>query len=221
MARSNGSTNGVAVTLVRVQTLKGGKGIEDSMATVNKAVKDYNAAQGKNATPHVAVQVEAVPSNRKGMAWQLAMIATLARSNGVTMVRLSVHGGDVALCGPKPLVAATMAAIEPTYNALQTMVGNAYNESVHGNRVGFYNGFLCGVPAGIQVARGIVATIAYGIGYFHDFPAPGNGASYKIGHAAGLVMGKQAAPARKPRTERKPATPTAMAEESTADEAVA
>ena len=93
------------VVLVQVQTLRGNAGTAAALAQVQAAVTAYNKANGK-ATPHIVTPVQALANNTKGMQWQLALLATLARQYGATMVRLSVHNGNVALCGTPAAVKA-------------------------------------------------------------------------------------------------------------------
>lgn len=169
--------------------MRGNTGTAAALAAVQAAVAAHNAANPK-AVAHTVTAVTALPNNTKGMQWQLALLATLARQHGATMVRLSVHNGNVALCGTPAAVAATQAAMVPAYNAYSTAAANAYNPAAHGNRVGFTNGYLCGCPAGLQAAHGIVAQLAYGVGYLFTFAAPGTGTAYAIGQAAAQASAK-------------------------------
>lgn len=171
-------------TLVSVQTLRGNTGHAVALASVELAVKAHNGTLGKGVAQHEVVSITALPNNVKGMQWQLALLATLARKHGATMVRLSVHNGNVALCGPKAAIAATQAAMVPAYNLYQTMATAAYNPAAHGNRVGYTNGFLCGCPAGLQVASKVQTELAYGIGFLYPFSMPGSGTAYAAGYAA-------------------------------------
>lgn len=195
------------VTLVQVQTLRGTQGNAAALQVVQTAVATYNATNPK-ATPHTVVNVPVLPNNTKGMQWQLAMFATLARVHGANMVRLSVHGGAVALCGTPAAIAATQAAMGAAYNQYMALANNAYNAAQHGNRVGFTNAYLCGCPAGVQLAHGITAALAYAIGYLYPFAAPGNGVHYAAGQAAALAVAKPAKPTAK---AAKPAKATAQA----------
>ena len=172
---------GTQAVLVQVQTLRGNGGHTAALASVQAAVTAYNAANPK-ATPHAVVSVTALPNNTKGMQWQLALLATLARKNGAHMVRLSVHNGNVALCGTQAAITATQAAMQPTYNALVTAAANAYTPAL-GNKVGYQNGWLCGAVAGMQVAYKVQAQLQYAIGYLFAFAAPGNGTAYLAGQA--------------------------------------
>ena len=212
MAKVNGSSAS-AVSFVQVQTLRGNAGIDAAFATVEAAVKTYNAQQPKGGTPHIAVKVTALPNNVKGMQWQLALLATLARANGANMVRLNVHNGAVALCGTAAAVKAVQAAMVPATNEYATAVANAYNPATHGNRVGFTNGYLCGCPAGLQTALGITATLAYGIGFLFSFPAPGDGKAYAVGHAAAAATAKAV---KAPKAPKAPKAVTTTAEQAPA-----
>ena len=217
MGKVNGSSAS-AVSYVQIQTLRGKAGIDAAFASVEAAVKAHNAAQPKGATPHTAVLVTALQNNVKGMQWNLALLATLARANGASMVRLDVHNGAVALCGTAAAVKATQQAMVPMRDTYATMVANAYNPAVHGNRVGFTNGYMCGCPAGLQSALGITATLAYGIGFLFSFPAPGDGKAYAIGHAAAFATAKTVkAPTTRTRGKRNEATATAEQAPATAD----
>jgi len=217
MASATVSTSSVAY--VQIQTLKTGTGGHDAtLASVAKAVADYNAALPKGSVKHDVVRVDALPNNVKGMQFQLALMATLARANGVTMIRLSVHGGTVALCGPSASIATVRKQMPDAYDRIGTLVANTYNATTHGNRVGFYNGFLCGVPAGVQSALKITPQLAYGIGYLFTFPAPGDGRSYAAGYAAGLKLGTPWAKATAPKTPKTPkAVAATTADATTAD----
>jgi len=198
MARANVTPSSSAVSFVQVQTLHNTTGgTVAALATVEAAVKAYNAQAPKGATPHAVAHIPVLANNTKGMQWQLALLATLARANGATMVRLSVHNGQVALCGTPAALKATQAAMVPATNTYATAVAAAYNPAQHGNRVGFSNGYLCGCPAGLSAGLGITATLAYGIGYLFTFPAPSNAAAYALGHAAGVASAKDGKPAPK------------------------
>jgi len=191
--RSNGAASKApaANVLVQIQTLRGNAGTDAQFAEVEKAVKAHNSANGKSA-PHVAVKVTALDANRKGMQWRLALFATLARVNGVSMIRLGVHNGVVALCGPKDAVANVQDAMVPWTNYYATAVANTYSQAVHGNKVGFENGYLCGCPAGLQIAANVAPTLAYGLGFLFSFPAPGDGKAYGIGQTAAYTAGTSA-----------------------------
>jgi hypothetical protein len=169
-------------TLVQIQTLRGTAGIAEALKSVEAAVAKRNTENPKTVA-HVVEQVTALPNNVKGMQWQLALLATLARKNDATMIRLSVHNGHVALCGTPKAVETTRNAMLPAYNALVTAVSNAYSPSKHGNRVGFTNGWLCGAPAGMQDAAKLTPELGYGIGFLFEFPAPGTGVAYDLGYA--------------------------------------
>lgn len=194
-----GNGTGTAV-LVCVQTMRGNAGHSATLALVQAAVTKHNATAGKGKVAHAVTAVTALPNNTKGMQWQLALLATLARKNGATMVRLSVHNGAVALCGPASAIAATQAAMLPAYNALVTAATAAYSPAC-GNRVGYLNAWLCGAVAGMQVASKVTATLQYGLGYLYPFAAPSNGAAYATGQAA-YATAPTAAP--KPRGKRAP-----------------
>lgn len=199
------------VTFVQVQTLRNTTGgTAAAFTAVQAAVAAYNAANPKGVA-HTAVLVTALQNNTKGMQWQLALLATLARQHGASMVRLSVHNGNVALCGTPAAIAATQGAMVPAYNAYATMAANAYNPAQHGNRVGFTNGYLCGCPAGLAAGLAQTATLAYGVGYLFTFAAPGTGAAYAMGHAAAQATAKTAKPAAKAGKAAKPAAKPAQA----------
>jgi hypothetical protein len=219
---TNNSNAGVGY--VQVQTLRNTTGgTTAALAAVQTAVAAHNAKYPK-AVAHTCVSVTALPNNTKGMQWQLALLATLARQHGATMVRLSVHNGAVALCGTPAAIAATQAAMVPAYNAYSTAASNAYNPAAHGNRVGFTNGYLCGCPAGLQAGLAITATLQYGLGYLFTFAAPGSGSAYAIGYAAALATAKTAtkpAVATKPRKAPTATAPTATAPTATAPTATA
>lgn len=225
MAKATVTTTSVAA-FVQIQTLRGTQGHAAALATVQAAVDAFNKAQPKGATPHIVHAVRALPNNTKGMQFQLALLATLARQHGCTLVRLSVHNGEVALCGPKASVEAAHNALVPAYNALSTAVASAFDAGKHGNRVGFTNGWLCGAPAGLQVALGIAPTLAYGVGFLFTFPAPGDGKAYALGQAYGVanaatVVGKPttkpAKPARKPAAKPAVSATTDATTEATTD----
>ena len=156
--------------LVAVQTLRGNAGIEAAQGVVNAAVAKHNGIEGN--AQHAVHFFAALPPNVKGMQVQLSLLAALARSNGGTLIRLSVHNGNVALCGPQPAIDATLASWVPTYNAMATLAASTYSPAVHGARMGFTNAFLCGLCASLDTAP---ATLAYGLGSLFSFPAPGNG----------------------------------------------
>ena len=195
--------------LVQVQTLRGNAGKAEALKAVEAAVAKYNA--GAKGEQHIVEAVEALRPNTKGMQFQLALLATLARINGATMIRLSVHNGDVALCGPAKAVEATKAAMAPAYNALMTAANGAYVPSTHGNRVGFTNSFLCGAPAGMQTAAEVAVQLEYAVGYLFTFPMPGNEAAYQMGAKAGEALTGKAHPKAVPATKRKTAPKTAPA----------
>lgn len=182
-------TKSAMVSFVQVQTLRGNQGTPAAFAEVEKVVAAHNAA---TKSKHVAELVTQMPNNTKGMQFQLGLLATVARANGVTMVRLGVHNGHVALCGPLAAVEATRLDMMSATNLYTTMVASAYVPSIHKSRVGFTNGYLCGTPAGLQTALGIVPTLAYGLGFLYTFQAPGDGTAYAIGFAAALEVGKPA-----------------------------
>ena len=198
-----------AIGLVQVQTLRGNAGIDAAFAQVEAAVNAYNAA---NKAQHVAVKVDAFAANTKGMQWRLATLATLARVHGATMVRLNVHNGYVALCGPSKAIEAVQNTMQATCSEHLTMVANAYNPATHGNKVGFTNGYLCGCPAGLQTALNIQPQLAYGVGYLFTFAAPGDGKAYAMGHNAVLATAK---------APKAPKAVTAAAEAPTATNAPA
>lgn len=226
MTRANTTANArPALALVQVQTMHGKQGTAAAMAEVQNAVKAHNKLNGK-AAPHVAVQVRELENNTKGMQYRLALLATVARLNGATMVRLGIHGGAVALCGTKGAIEATHKAHAVALNTCRTLVDNTYDPSKHGSRVGFVNGFTCGLPAGMQVA-GKVATVAqYGVGFLYPFQAPGDGNAYALGQTAGMALVKSNRPATsrtgKPAAPATPAaTPTVETELETLDRQLA
>lgn len=178
------STSVVSPVAVSVQTLRGTQGVEAAVAIVDKAVKAFNATLPKGSTMHVIESFEAVPANTKGMQWQLATLATVARLHDATMIRLSVHNGMVALCGTKTAIEATRKTMIATKVEFGTLVNTSYDANTDGNRLGYTNAFLCGCPAGLQVAARITPTLAYGLGILFDFPAPGTGAAYVKGQLA-------------------------------------
>lgn len=162
--------------LVQVQTLRGNSGVEVATQAVQTAVDKHNAANPDNQ--HAVVTFVALPPNVKGMQVQLSLLAALARRNGATLIRLNVHNGNVALCGPSSAIAATQASWVPTYNALATLAASTYNAAEHGAKMGFTNAYLCGLTASLDV---VPATLAYGLGMLFSFPAPGNGSAYALG----------------------------------------
>lgn len=223
MAKATGTAS--VVGYVQVQTLRGNQGTTAAFAEVEKVVAAYNAA---NKAKHTAVLVTQLANNTKGMAFQLALLATVARSNGVSMVRLGVHNGHVALCGPLAQIEATRLGMQKATEQYGTMVANALQTHTPKSRVGFHNGYLCGCAAGLQTALGIQATLAYGLGFLYTFPAPGDGTAYGIGHGAALQAGKPATTAaskstiaRKPKTAELPATTDAPTTDAPTTDAVA
>src|SRR6476469_7867135 len=109
--------------LVQVQTLRGTQGTQAAQNAVTAAVNAYN---GTNGTTHTIEYFVALPPNTKGMQVHLSLWAALARLHGCTLVRLSVHNGNVALIGPAANIANVQAAYGPTYNAIATAAANAY-----------------------------------------------------------------------------------------------
>jgi hypothetical protein len=171
------------VSLVQVQTLRGTQGKAEALKSVEAAVAKYNA-ENAGAEPHIVQEVVALPNNVKGMQWQLALLATLARQADVTMIRLNVHNGHVALCGTPDSIETVSNLMRPSYDTFMTRVSQAYDPAAHGNRVGFTNGWLCGAVAGFQDATGVEAELQYGIGFLFSFPKPGNGSAYDLGYEA-------------------------------------
>lgn len=213
----------MSASLVQVQTLRGSQGLEEAIKTVQAAVDAHNKANPK-APAHVVETVMALPNNTKGMQWQLALLATLARKNGATMIRLNVHNAQVALCGPAKAIEATKLEMVPHFNHLSTLAAATYNPAKDGNKVGFMNGFLCGCPAGLQDSWKITTTLQYGVGFLFAFPAPGTGVAYEIGYkAAGLLHKPEAQPkpraAKKPKAVEAPVVPAIEAESVEATEA--
>ena len=184
-------------TLVQVQTLRGTAGLQAAQDVVTAAIAKHNATPG-NVT-HTAHFMAALPPNVKGMQVQLSLLAALARANGATCIRLSVHNGNVAICGTQESIDATLAATVPTYNAMATLTAATYTPAEHGPRMGFTNGFMCGLCAGLNSTP---ATLAYGLGSLFSFPAPGNGTAYGLGVAAASTLAS---------TPATPATPAATA----------
>lgn len=189
----------MGVSLVQVQTLRGNAGVQAATTVVQNAVNAYNAT---NKASHVVHTFSALAPNTKGMQVQLCLLAALARKNGCTLIRLSVHNGNVALCGTQAAINATLAAAVPTYNAMQTLATNTYVPATHGARMGFINAFMCGLCASLQ--NGAPATVlAYGIGHLFTMPAPGSGTAYALGANATLAPATTA-PAT-PRVSKAPA----------------
>jgi len=191
-------------SLVMVQTIRGNAGIEAALKAVQDGVTVYNKANPQ--ANHKVVHIEALPSNVKGMQWQLALIATLARKHEATMIRLSVHNAQIALCGPAKAIEAVQKEVATVYNDYMTLMAATFNPAVHGNKVGFSNGFLCGCPAGLQDALNLRAELRYGVGFLFAFPAPGSGDAYNLGYEAtkALVAPAKVRPAAKPRAAAKP-----------------
>ena len=211
----------VAPVQVAIQTMRESQGFDKAFDTVQKAVKAHNAANPKQ-TAHVAVRDTVQTMNSKGMQFALALAATLARINGATMVRLGVHGGEVAYCGTPESVKATRDAMVPARNYYATLVNQTYDASAHGNKVGFENGFLCGCPAGLQVAANVTATLAYGVGFLFNFPVTGDGKGYAIGQSMAHKAGRSPWGTIAPRAPRAPrAGKSANASEQTASEQTA
>lgn len=185
-------------TLVQVQTLRGTAGIEAAQNVVSAAVNKFNATAGN--TPHVVSFFEALKPNTKGMQIQLSVLAVLARNHGATLIRLSVHNGQVALCGEQADVDATLDAWMPTYNRMVTVATSVYTPGQHGPRMGFINGFVCGMCAALDANP---AELAYGVGTLFSFPKPGNGNAYDLGALAIAEEAKADAPnAVKPAAKR-------------------
>lgn len=185
MAKATVTTSVISPISVKIQTLRGTQGTAAAVTAVEAAVKTFNAQQPKGSVAHTVETFEAVAPNTKGMQWQLAVLATVARCHEVTMIRLNVHNGMVALCGPKTSIEAVRKATIDTRNIYATLVSSAYNPATDGNRVGFINGYLCGLPAGMQIASKVTPTLAYGLGFLFDFPAPGSGVAYLRGQVDG------------------------------------
>lgn len=215
---TQGTGTQAAQVLVSVQTMRGNLGQAATLAAVQAAVATYNAAQPKGTQPHVVQGFTALAANTKGMQWQLAMVATVARTKGATMVRLSVHNGNVAICGTQAAVNATLAAVPTTYANLVTLAAQAYTPAL-GNKVGYQNAWLCGYVAGMQVAAKVVTHLQYGLGYLYPFTAPANGAAYATGQAAGtqaaVVAPKAPAKVRAPKTTQAVASTPQVAPQGT------
>jgi hypothetical protein len=192
--------------LVQVQTLRGNAGVQAAIDVVQAAVAKHNTAN-PNAQ-HTVATFTALAPNTKGMQLQLSLLAVMARSHGCTLVRLSVHNGNVALCGPAANVATVQANWVPTYNAISTLAAATYNPAAHGSRMAFTNGFSCGLTGGMQAALP-PAQLAYGVGYLFTLPAPGNGSAYALGvKQAATITAVAMAATPNPATPRatKPAT---------------
>lgn len=191
------------VSLVNVQTLRGNAGTQAATTVVQNAVTAHNAIAGN--AQHTVHAFTALAPNTKGMQVHLSLWAVLARNAGCTLVRLNVHNGNVALCGPQAAVTNVLAQFTATLNQLYTLATNAYNPATHGARMGFTNAYVCGLIAGMQVAPTL---LAYGIGYLWAMPAPGNGTAYGLGVSAAPAPVAAPAPAKVTRT-RKPIKPAA------------
>lgn len=184
--------------LVQVQTLRGNAGVAEAIKAVEGAVDKRNAT-AKDV--HVVHSFVALPPNVKGMQVHLSLLAVLARSAGCTLVRLSVHNGNVALCGPADAVGEVLAHSTDTYNAMVTSATAAYVPATHGPRMGFMNAYLCGYTAGMDTTP---AELAYGLGMLFSFPAPGNGTAYALGADAAVKADAGSTPAPKSRQSRQP-----------------
>jgi hypothetical protein len=176
--------------LVAIQTLRGNAGTLAAQELVEKAVAAHNATH--NAT-HATVTFMALAPNTKGMQVHLSLWAVLARTYGATLVRLNVHNGMCTLAGTPEAIAATQSAFTATYNAISTLAAATYNASVHGQRMAFTNAFMCGVCGGLATSAP-TATLAYGVGYLHTFPAP-NATHYATGVTASQPIAESVAPA--------------------------
>lgn len=183
--------------LVQVQTLRGNSGVAAATQAVTDAVAKFNA---QNGTADVVQGFVALPPNVKGMQVHLSLLAVLARSQGATLIRLSVHNGNVVLCGPQADVDAVLAAWTPAYNALVTQSAAVYNVTVHGPRMGFNNAFQCGLIAGMDTTP---AVLAYGLGGLFTFPAPGNGSAYNLGIEAATTYAPKSAPAKRSKVAKR------------------
>jgi hypothetical protein len=189
-----------SVAYVQIQTMRGSAGVAEMLKEVKASVATFNS-NNKGKEAHIVEHIPVLPNSTKGMQYQLALVATLARRAGANMVRLGVHGGQVAICGTRANVAATIKSVQAAHNAISTACANAYDAGKHGPRVSFTNAYLCGAPAGLQTAWKISATQAYGVGFLFTFPAPPNTTAYALGNAAGATLAKSivvAAKAGKP-----------------------
>lgn len=184
--------------LVQIQTLRGNAGLEEAVKAVEAAVAKRNSGAAED-DQHVVNTFAALPPNVKGMQVQLSLLAVLARNHGCTLIRLNVHNGNVALCGTAAEVAQVQEVWTPHYNAMSTLASATYSPAVHGPRMGFTNGFLCGMAAGM-IER--PAVLGYGIGSLFSFPKPGNGTAYDLGAAA--LIAKEETPVKAPVVPRKP-----------------
>ena len=154
--------------LVTVQLLRGVAGVEAATTVVEAAVAKYNTVPGNES--HTVRVFEALKPNTKGMQVQLSLLAVLARNHGATLIRLSVHNGNVALCGTEQAIEDVLSDWQITYSAIATRAANAYTPDA-GPRMAFTNAYACGLCAGIDPGN---ATLAYGIGTLFSFPMPGN-----------------------------------------------
>lgn len=184
--------------LVQIQTLRGNAGLEEAVKVVQTAVDKRNAQADKD-DQHVVHTFVALQPNTKGMQIQLSLLAVLARNCGATLIRLNVHNGNVALCGLQADVDRVLELWTPTYSAMVTRATATYSAADHGPRMGFMNGFLCGMTAGLETRP---AELAYGLGTLFSFPKPGNGEAYDLGAQALL---SEEAPAEKPKQTKKTA----------------
>jgi len=183
--------------LVSVQTLRGNAGLEEAQKSVTSAVAKFNEI-GKQQ--HEVEFFQAVAPNTKGMQFQLSLWAQLARVNGCNLIRLNVHNGNVALVGPANEVREVMDNYVTIQSALLTKASQVYNVAEHGPRMGFTNGYLCGLTAAMSTPK---AELAYGIGMLFQFPKPGNGTAYDLGaKGLDLELAPAAPAAPKSRTRR-------------------
>ena len=175
--------------VVSIQTLRGTNGVAEAQKVVSSAVAKFNET---SKVPHVAEFTVALQPNTKGMQFRLTLIAQLARQNGCTMIRLSVHGGEIAVCGPAAQVREVLDNIITFHNVLVTQATSAYNASIHGKRMPFMNGYECGLASGLFTGA---PQLAYGVGMLFQFPKPGDGKAYDLGAAAMSKVEATPAPA--------------------------
>lgn len=173
--------------LVSVQTLRGNAGIEEAQKSVTSAVAKYNEVAKAN---HEVVFFQALAPNTKGMQFRLSLLAQVARLNGCNLIRLNVHNGNVALCGPADQVQQVQEHLVPYVNAIVTQATAAWSAD-QGPRMGFINGYTCGMTSAMYTGK---PELVYGIGTLFQFPKPGSGTAYDLG-AAALVKVDQEAPA--------------------------
>lgn len=180
--------------LVSVQTLRGTAGTQEAQKSVSAAVAKFNET---SKVPHRVEFFQALPPNTKGMQFRLSLLAQLARVNGCNLIRLSVHNGEVALCGPDDQVQQVLDSYIDLHNVFSTKATSAFDPSTGSKRMAFMNGYTCGLTAGLFPG---MPQLAYGIGTLFAFPKPGDGKAYDLGEAA---LDLEEAPAPAPRRSTK------------------